>query len=139
MTSDDEFAAAGLLNTPTDGPDRLALLHWLAELGFTIDEMVEADAAASLSSLAGDRRMVPVASITRSEAARLTGLDAPEIDAIATAFAFAPIAGSPPGEIGFTPAEVEVFRAIQTLSVIFTPEEARGFMRVVGSAMSRVA
>jgi class 3 adenylate cyclase len=138
MATREEFVACGLLGVPGEGPDRLELLTWLDELGFSLDEMVAANAVGSLSALAGDHRMMPVPSITRTEAAARSGLDVEQIDTYATAFGFAPVGGSPPGEVGFNEDEVDVFVAIRLLSSIFTPEEAIGFMRVLGSSLGRI-
>ena len=56
MTNVDAFVEAGLYDpSAPDHEDRLALVQWLTDQGFTIAEIQEADAARNLNSLAGDR------------------------------------------------------------------------------------
>ncbi len=136
MTTPAEYEAAGLLGTEAEGPDRLELLRWLEGFGFTIEDMQLA--GDNLAALAGDRRAVPAPDIGRSEAITRSGLSPEQFDALATAFGFTRITGAPPGEIGFTPAEVEVFATVGALSTMFSPEEARGFIRVLGSTFGRL-
>ncbi len=138
MISPDEYEAAGVLGTDDEGPDRLDLLRWLEQMGFSLDEMRLADAQGNLAALAGDHRIVPVPDIGRAEAIARSGLPPEQFDAFATAFGFTPIVGAPPGEIGFTAAEIELFATVGGLSTMFSPEEARGFIRVLGSTFGRL-
>lgn len=139
MPTPDEFEAAGLLD-PTDASvvGRLDLLNWLADLGFTIAQMRDALLAGGLGGMAGDNVLVPGTRHTRAEAIERAGLAPDVFDAYSRAFGFEPIGGSPPGEVGYTDAEIGLFATIESLSDIFTRDEALALVRVIGSAIARV-
>jgi class 3 adenylate cyclase len=140
MPSTDDYIAAGLYDPELHATNgRLDLLNWLDEQGFTIDEMVAGLAADSLGALAGDRRLVPGERLTRAVAIDLSGLDEHQFDAIASAFGFVAIQDAPNGEVGFTNDEVEAFVVFGILFSIFSEPEALGLLRVVGSAIGRLA
>ena len=139
MATEDEFQRAGLYDPETDAETgRLELLRWLDELGFTIAEMQHAAATDALGAMAGDRRMVPGRRMSRAEALERSGLTPEDLDAFSTAFGFVPIEGSPPGEIGYTEAEVESLAAVKALATMFSPEEAKSLVRVIGSSLARI-
>lgn len=133
----EEFERAGLLGDDAP-PDRLELLRWVESHGHTIEHMVEAASAGNLSSVAGDRRMVPGERLTRAEAVKRCGLDPDVFDSYATAFGFVPVAGAPPGEVGYTTDEIEVFELLGSLSSMFSPDEGLSFVRVLGSSLGRL-
>lgn len=140
MPSIDEYRAAGLYDPddPTHA-GRIELLDWLAIRGFTVDEMRHADDIDGLAALAGDRRLLPGVRRTRTEAIDGSSLDPDLFDAISTAFGFSPIDGSPDGEIGYTDAEIAALGSLGALSTVFSPDEALGLIRVIGSSLGRIA
>lgn len=138
MRTADEYETVGLLRPEHDRDDRLALLAWLDELGFSIDEMVAADATGNLSALPGDRRIVGAPTVTRAAAIERTGLAPDDLDAMVTALGITPIPGAPSGEIGLTDAEVELIATVRELSPMFTKDEALGLVRVLGSVFGRL-
>lgn len=139
MPSTEEFIAAGLYDPRSKTElGRLELLDWLAELGFTIDEMVSADSAGGLSAVANDRRTLPGERLSRTEAIERSGMAAENFDAFLRAVGLTRIGGAPDGEVGVTQAEVDALASFDLLGEIFSRDEALAFLRVVGSAMSRI-
>ncbi len=60
VKSPEEFAAAGLKDPKSDAAaGRLELLHWLEEVGFTVEEMREGLEVDSLGAMVGDRHLAP--------------------------------------------------------------------------------
>jgi len=144
MPSIEEFQRAGLYDRAADAePGRPELLDWLAELGFSIAEMIEALEEQRLVALAADRRIVPGRRLSNREAMDLTGLSAETLEATATAFGFTSRGGvgpSPGGlDLALTEVEAEALVTSGVIAAIFSEEEARGFHRVVGSALARIA
>lgn len=137
MATVEDFERLGLLGDHTP-PDRLELLQWLDEQGHSLDEMVDAAARQNLSALAGDRRIVPGARLTRSEGIELSGLHPEVFDTLTTAIGFVPIAGAPDGETGYTADEIDAFRMVGSMSAMFTRDEALALVRVIGSTLSRL-
>jgi len=135
----EQFVEAGLYDpTAPDAADRLELLNWLDSLGFSIPELQAGACDGELTSIAGDRRTLPGERMTRSEAIAMSGLDADTFDGFVTGFGLVPVAGAPPGEIGFTEAEVETLKLIGSISSIFSEAETMGFVRVLGSSLGRI-
>ncbi len=134
MSATDAFAVAGLYDsTSGNAADRLALLEWLRDLGFTIEEMVEANGRGQLASLATDRALVPGRRLTIDEAAAAAGLERDVLVAILRASGFTPT------EVQVTEASVELFRQFALARTIFSDEEALHFTRVMGSSLGRIA
>jgi class 3 adenylate cyclase len=138
MATPEDYEAAGLLRPEHDRVDRSALLAWLGEMGVTIDAMLAADATGNLMALPADRRMVGDPTIGRAEAIERTGLEPAMFDAMVTAFGFTPIAGAPPGEIGFTEAEIALLAGVRDKATMFSLPEALGLVRVLGSTFARL-
>ena len=139
MPTADEYQRAGLFDPVADvATGRLELLDWLAEQGFTIAEMQHALATDALGAMAGDRRMLPGERLSRTVAIERSGLPPAEFDAYAKAFGFVPIDGAPDDEIGFTEAEIESLAAVSVLASTFSPDEAKGLVRVMASSLARI-
>ena len=139
MSTVEEYERAGLYDPIGDATNgRIELLSWLVEQGFTIPEMQQAFAADALVAMPGDRRMVPGERMTRARAIEESGLTPEDFDAYATAFGFVAIEGSPAGEVGYTAAEVETLAAVSMLASVFSPEEAKSLVRVIGSSLARI-
>ncbi len=140
MPSIDEFRAAGLYDPAADGDtDRLELLRWLIEQGFTLDELVRAHAAGVLGAVAADRAIVPGEQLTRDEAIEISGLDPIHFDHLATALGYAPVRESPPGEVGFTREDALAFGVLDAIGSIFTHDESLSLVRVFGASLTRMA
>lgn len=140
VTPIEQFIAAGVYDpSDEDAGERLELLRWLDEYGFTIAEMAEGLAADSLGSMVGDRRLVPGRRLSRAEALDVAGIEPTAFDENVTAFGFRPISGAPPGEIGITAEEAEVLGAFDALGQMFSDDEATSLLRVVGTSLSRIA
>lgn len=118
---------------------RLELVRWLAEQGFSTSDMVGALGWAGLGALASDRRLVPGDRLSSQEASALVGMDAEHIDRIATAFGFGPWDPSRPDELGLTETEVGAVVVFDAVGHMFSEAEALGYIRVVGSALARIA
>jgi adenylate cyclase len=136
MPTREDYEAAGLLEGGGTA-DRLALLEWFSSLGITIEEI--ARRRDNLTAVAGDLRVVPGVRLTATEAAARSGMDRRQIEEISTALGFSPIDGAPPGEIGYTPDEVELFETMTVISSMFSAPEALSILRVIGSSVGRLA
>jgi class 3 adenylate cyclase len=140
MASTEEFVAAGLYDPETQAEcGRLEMLEWFDGMGFSIDEMVAAEATGALGAMAGDRRLVPGERLSRAAAIELAGIDSDAFDINVRAFGFSAIQGAPDGEIGITAEEARSVALFQSLGGMFSEDEAISFLRVLGSAMSRIA
>ncbi len=139
MAPVEDYIAAGLYEPVADvGAERFALLEWLDSLGFTIAEMQAADAVGELTSIAGDRRIIPGERLTHVEAVPMSGLASDVFDAVATALGFVPIGSSPNGELEFTSDEVDLIEMFGSLPPIFSMAETLGLARVIGSSIGRI-
>lgn len=138
--SDADFVSAGLYDPSDDvAVGRLELLRWLADEGFTVEEMVAALACDGIGSMVGDRRLVPGERLTRAGALEKTGLDPELFDAIALAIGFRSIQGSPDGEVGYTLDELGALSYLAGLGVLFSSEESVSLIRTIGSSFGRMA
>lgn len=136
----EEFEAAGLYDpdAPNAG-DRLQLLGWLTDMGLHVDEMRSALAYGELTSVASDRWLVPGARLTRAEAIERSGLEPAHFDEVVAAIGYEPIQGAPEGEIGITEAEIDLLVSVEQLTSLFSHDEALALLRVIASALSRIA
>ncbi len=140
MASVEDFERAGLYDPATDADGgRLELLEWLDGNGFTIEQMVDADAVGGLNSMAGDYRLVPGEHLAEDQAIELSGLDPQRFNAVTAALGIAPLSPSIGRRVGLTPAEVETVVGLSELASVFTEEETLGFLRVAGSSLTRIA
>ncbi|MEM9516882.1 MAG: adenylate cyclase regulatory domain-containing protein [Actinomycetota bacterium] len=136
MASVEEYRAAGLYNPAENADDRLALLHWLEQQGFSIGDMVEADRYDRLLSLAGDRRLLlGDARRSRREAIEQSGMEPAVFDEVVIALGFVPFDDD---EITFSDADIATVAAIGSLAVMFSPDEALSLIRVYGSSFARL-
>jgi len=133
-----EFEAAGLYDaTSPKAAERLDLLEWLVSQGVTIDQMVLAAQQTSLTGLAGDLALRPIATLTIEDLAVRVGLPAEQIRAISLATGLRPGA---PNEPVFTDDDAEVFRAFGTGAALFGgPAPTKRFARTIGAALAQIA
>jgi adenylate cyclase len=132
-----DFQAAGLYDPAAPGAaDRLAFLRWLAARGVTIEQMVRADRAHELISLAGDLTLRPGPRLTLLEVARRSGVAPARIEALRLAYGLPPDGADTPA---FTDAEAEVFAAAAVGTELFGEPAMLRMARVVGSSLARIA
>ncbi|MEQ8439255.1 MAG: adenylate cyclase regulatory domain-containing protein [Ilumatobacter fluminis] len=138
--SAEEYEAAGLYDpSAPDADDRLRLLGWLQAMGVTVDELRSALDYGALSSVASDRWLVPGERLRRDDAIERSGLDPEAYDAYVTALGYEPIQGAPDGEVGITEAEIDLLASMEVLTGLFERDEALSLVRVIGSALARIA
>ena len=139
VVKDADFEAAGLFDAVEHADTgRLELLRWLAERGFSLDQMLQADARESLGALAGDTRLLPGDRLSDAESRIRSGLEEDDFIAVATAFGFSPLPDAP-DELGLTEAEVTTIAQFGGLAAMFSEDEGLGFLRVVGNSITRIA
>jgi class 3 adenylate cyclase len=129
----DALEAAGIANPR----ERADLLKYLVELGFTVDEMAEAEQRGRLFGLAGDVLAWSGRPIyTMAAAADQLGLT-PEEVAHAWALLGLTIAG--PDIPALSQADVDALATWLALKTMMGEGSAFGFLRVLGAAMARLA
>ena len=130
----DEYEAAGLLDRiETSVDDRLALLEWLSEHGFSIAEMATAHTSGLMQSLASDRIISSGRELTLDEAVAESGI---EIDVFRSVLR---ASGFQPDTAVLTDASIELIREFATARELFSDVEVLHFVRVMGSSLSRIA
>ena len=131
------YEQAGLYDpASSSAEERAALLRWLEECGTTMQQMERSARLGSLTSAAGDARIRPGAPITLDELCERTGLEAPQVHAILEAAG----ASAPRGENqAFVESDVETFQMFAAGVGLFESEPLLDLVRVMGSAMARVA
>ena len=133
MVDFDALEAAGIANAQGRAP----LIEFLDGLGFTAEEMVEAERRGRLFGLAGDAMQsngLPVYSL--STAARAIGLPLADVQ---HAWAILGLTVADAEEIALAEADVEALRTWATMKRSLGDDAASGFLRVLGSAMARLA
>ena len=129
---DGAFVEAGLYDpdSPT-AADRLALLHWLVDKGFTLEEMAAAEREGRLGALPGERLVgIGDVGLTLEDAAELTGLPPELIERSQRALGLPPIEGAQ-----YAAAPLEAFAAAVAF---FGAERTLQFSRVLGSSIARI-
>ena len=133
MVDFDALEAAGIANAR----GRAGLIDYLDKLGFTADEMVEAERAGRLFGLAGDalqRSGRPIYSLRT--AADVLGVP---VDDIATAWAVLGLTVASPDEAALSQADVDGLATWVAMRKVMSDDGAFGFLRVLGAAMARLA
>ncbi len=137
MPTDDDFRRAGLWDPSVHGPERPALLRWLVERGFDIDDMIEAASIGDLTSLASERRIAAGPFHDRAEAERRSHRAAGDLDAAITALGITPIRGET--EVKLSDDEITGLSSVLRLTDTFSREEALAVVRVIGTGLARIA
>jgi len=137
MTAAD-FQAAGLYDPAApDAAGRLRLLEWLVAQGATVADMQEAQRRwGGLTGVAGDLILRAGERLTVAELAERSGLPASRIEEINLAVGLPPTA---PGARAFRAETVMAYAAIATGEKLFGPMPMLHFVRVLGSALTRIA
>jgi adenylate cyclase len=133
----DAFEAAGLYDpAAADAAERLALLEWLADQGFSLDELVDGHARQRLSGLVGDRIIRPGRRLTLAEIATGTGISTERVQQIRRASG---LSTAGPDEKVFTESDIELFVAFEFAVALFGEQAGFQFVRVLGSSLARLA
>ena len=133
MVDFDALEAAGIANAR----ERAALIEYLDGLGFTAEEMVDAERRGRLFGLAGDALQGPGRPIhSLRTAAEALGVP---LDEVATAWAALGLTIADPEALALSQADVDGLATWVAIKALVGDEPALGFLRVLGSAMARVA
>ena len=133
MLDFDALEAAGI----RDAHRRRDLLEYLDALGFTVDEMVQAEQRGRLFALSGDAVMrsgPPVHSLR--SAAQAIGHPLPNVE---QAWAALGLTVSDADQIALSEADVDGLRTIFELGMAAGTDTSLGVLRVLGGAMARLA
>ncbi|MDR3655486.1 MAG: adenylate/guanylate cyclase domain-containing protein [Mycobacterium sp.] len=129
----DELQAAGIANPR----ERADLIEYLAGLGFSVDEMAEAERRGRLFGLAGDVLQWsgrPVYTLqTAAEELRLSA------DDVAHAWALLGLTAAGPDVPVLSQADVDALSTWVALKAVVGEDGAFGLLRVLGAAMARLA
>ena len=129
----DALEAAGIANAR----GRAGLIDYLDKLGFTADEMVEAERAGRLFGLAGDalqRSGRPIYSLRT--AADVLGVP---LDDIERAWAVLGLTVADPDDVALSQADVDGLATWVAMRAVMSDDGAYGLLRVLGAAMARLA
>jgi class 3 adenylate cyclase len=140
MSEDDlvrEWREAGLYDPGAGNADeRLALLHWLDELGVATERMTAAHAEGNLGSLAGDSLLRANPQWSLRDLAGQLGAEVDFLDELRRAGGFAPVDRDAPL---FTDRDLVQFRSFLEARAFFSHEELLHVTRVIGSSLRRIA
>lgn len=129
----DELAAAGVANPR----ERADLIKYLDELGFTVEEMAEAERRGRLFGLAGDVVAWSGRPIhTVQSAAEQLGLSP---DDVAHAWALLGLTVAGPDVPALSQADVDALSTWVGFKAVVGEDGADGLLRVLGAAMARLA
>ncbi|MEZ0053845.1 class 3 adenylate cyclase [Mycobacterium sp. MAA66] len=133
MLDFDALEAAGI----ADARRRAPLLEYLTSLGFSVQDMVDAERRGRLFGLAGDIVQWsggPTQSLT--SAAEAIGVPFPEV---LQAWAVLGLTVADPDQKLLTDADVEALRTWAEMRPAVGGDAALGFLRAIGAAMARLA
>jgi class 3 adenylate cyclase len=125
--------AAGIANAR----ERAGLIEYLADLGFSADEMVEAERQGRLFGLAGDVLLQsgpPIYSLR--SAAEAIGVALEDVE---QGWAMLGLTVADPDTPALSQADVDSLATWVTLRMQFGPDAADGFLRVLGATVARLA
>jgi adenylate cyclase len=133
MVDFDALEAAGVV----DARGRAALIEYLAELGFSAEEMAAAERRGRLFGLAGDvlQWSGPPVHTLRAAAAVL-GVSA---DELAQVWALLGLTVTDSDQPAFSEADVEALQSWVALEAVVGAGPARDLLRVLGATMARLA
>jgi hypothetical protein len=129
----DALEAAGIANAR----GRAGLIDYLDKLGFTPDEMLEAERHGRLFGLAGDalqRSGRPIYSLRT--AADVLGVP---LDDIAAAWAGLGLTVATPDDAALSQADVDGLATWVEMKTVMGDDASLGWLRVLGAAMARLA
>jgi class 3 adenylate cyclase len=125
--------AAGIANAR----ERAGLIEYLADLGFTVDEMVEAERSGRLFGLAGDvlLRSGPPTYTLRT-AADAIGVELADVE---RGWAMLGLTVADPDTPALSQADVDSLATWVAMRMQMGPDAADGYLRVLGSTVARLA
>ncbi|KUI03060.1 adenylate/guanylate cyclase domain-containing protein [Mycobacterium sp. IS-3022] len=125
--------AAGIANAR----ERAGLIEYLDSLGFTAEDMVEAERKGRLFGLAGDALQGPGRPVHSLRTAA-EALDVP-LEEVATAWAVMGLNISDPDALALSRADVDGLAAWVAMKALVGDDAALAFLRVLGNTMARLA
>jgi class 3 adenylate cyclase len=129
----DALEAAGIANAR----ERAALIEYLDSLGFTTEEMVEAERRGRLFGLSGDVvRWTGRPAYSLRTAAEALGLP---LDNVAQSWAMLGLDVTDSEQVTLSLADVDALATCAALKAQMGDDGASGVLRVIGAAMSRLA
>jgi class 3 adenylate cyclase len=134
----EDLGAAGLYDpSAPDAHVQLNVLRLIAARGGTLDQMVAADREGRLSRLAVELLFLPRSGrSTLAQTASAAGIPVERMRALWRAAGFPDVADD---DRRFTAAELDVVRTFEAGAELFGEAAAMQLLRVVGSAMARIA
>jgi class 3 adenylate cyclase len=129
----DALQAAGIANAR----ERAGLIKYLDSLGFTVEDMIEAEARGRLFGLAGDVLLLS-GRPTYSLRTAADALGVP-VEDVANAWALLGLTVAGQDDPLLSQADVDGLAAWLQMKVLIGEEGALGFLRVLGSVMARLA
>ncbi len=133
MVDFDALEAAGI----ADARNRAGLITYLDGLGFTTEEMVEAERNGRLFGLAGDALQGPGRPVyCLRTAAEALGVP---VEEVGNAWAVMGLAISDPDAIALSQRDVDGLKSWVGVKTMVGDEAALAFLRVLGNAMARLA
>jgi adenylate cyclase len=132
-----ELAAVGLYDpTAPDAADRLALLEWLGDHGATIEQMVRAARAGSLTEVATELGRARGPRLTLEEASARAGVPVEQIKSILFAVGLPVVRNDDPV---LTEDDARSLSAFAAGEALFGRAAIRRFTQVLGAALARIA
>ncbi len=132
MVDFDALEAAGIANPR----ERAALIEYLDGLGFTTEEMAEAERRGRLFGLAGDVLWASRPTFSFQTAADALGVT---LEDLMRAWATLGLTAARPAELALSQADVDGLAAWVAMKTAVGEDAALGWLRVVGSSISRLA
>jgi class 3 adenylate cyclase len=133
----DRLAITGVYDPAADdAAEQRALLQGMVDSGLTVDELTATPGVGGLVLRTFGQLIQPGTRLTLDELASASGVPAPTVLRLHRAWG---LPDPQPGEQGFVAADVDVLRFIGDLTGLVGPELTMHFVRVLGTAMSRVA
>jgi class 3 adenylate cyclase len=129
----DALEAAGIANAR----GRAALIEYLDKLGFSADDMVDAERRGRLFGLAGDALQGP-GRPTYSMRTAAQALNVP-VEAVATAWTAMGLTAAGADVLALSQLDVDGLATWVAIKALVGDEPALAFLRILGNAMSRVA
>ena len=132
-----EFEAAGLYDPAApNAAERLALLEWFLEQGLSLEQMVHGFRRNAPTGLAADLALRPGERLRLEDLAAEVGMPAERIERIFLAVGLPP---ADPEARAFTADDATFLRAYQLGAATFGERFVLPLIRVVGSALARIA
>lgn len=120
-----------------DAQRRAALIEYLDSLGFTAEEMADADRRGRLFGLAGDALLWSGRpTVSPLQAAEQLGVSLAEFSHAWQALG---LTVTDPDAPALSPADVDALRSWRAISALAGADPALNFLRIVGATMSRLA